>query len=100
MNSKFAACLLILYLMASMALAEDGVWTTGDEFAQVNVFCVRVYKCSPAQDILYDESKKLIVSDPESSTGICSAGNGPVDSCNECLTNPPAKPCEWHLEPK
>jgi hypothetical protein len=81
------------------AIAEEGVWTTENTFAQFNVFCTRVYTCVPASDILHGSDTKVIVTSPKSVRGVCSAGDGPVDSCNDCLTNPPEEKCEWHLAP-
>lgn len=81
-----------------IAQAEPGRWTANSSFAQINVFCQRLYTCSPASDIVYDAKKKLVVSAPTTVRGVCSAGSGPVDSCNECLTNQPSEACEWHLE--
>lgn len=85
---------------ATAAFSEEGVWTPDDTFAQVNVFCTRVYKCGPASDIVYGGDKKLVSSSPTLVKGVCSAAGGAADSCNECLTNPPKEKCEWHLEKK
>ena len=49
---------------ATAAFSEEGVWTPDDTFAQVNVFCTRVYKCGPASDIVYGGDKKLVSSSP------------------------------------
>jgi hypothetical protein len=81
------------------AFAEDGVWVPEDSFAQINAFCTRVYRCTPPQDILHGSDTKVVSTAPKLLTGVCSAGGGPADSCNECLTNPPTDKCEWHLAP-
>ncbi len=80
--------------------AEDGVWSPEQNFTQVNVACARVYTCGPAADILHDAETKLVPSAPKLVWGVCSAGSGATDSCNECGTNPPSERCEWHLEKK
>lgn len=82
------------------ATAEDGVWTPDDNFSQVNVACTRVYTCGPISSVMYGDDKKLVSTAPKIVWGVCSAGDGPVDSCNACLTTPPTEKCEWHLEPK
>jgi hypothetical protein len=83
-----------------LAVADEGVWYPEEQFAQVNVACFRAYLCRPGMDILHGPDTKLEVSDPERVWGVCSAGDGPIDSCNHCLTNMPAKKCEWKLVPK
>lgn len=102
--SKRAAVLLEVFVinlvLLNTARAETGRWAANSAFAQINVFCQRLYTCSPAQDILYDSKKKLVVTGPKTVRGVCSAGSGPVDACNECLTNPPNEACEWHLQDK
>lgn len=84
---------------AAVVFAADGVWTTTETFAQANVACFRVYTCGPASDILRDANTHVVSTAPKTVWGVCSAGGGAVDSCNVCLTSPPAEKCEWHLEP-
>jgi hypothetical protein len=90
----------ILTSITSPAFADAGVWSTSSQFQQINVFCQRVYTCGPSQDILRGADTKLVVTSPKLVSGVCSAGAGPADSCNTCLTNPPTVNCEWHLEKK
>jgi hypothetical protein len=99
---KILACLSVsLWFMSAVsAVAEIGDWTTEETFAQANVACFRVYKCGPNEDVMYGGDKKIVASTPRTVWGICSAAGGPPDSCNECLTNPPADACEWHLQTK
>jgi hypothetical protein len=100
MMAKFVLLLVLLIGEAAEACAEEGVWTPNDDFAQINVFCTRVYKCGPSTDIVYGGDKKLVFSSPKLVQGVCSASGGAADSCNECLTNPPQEICEWHLQAK
>lgn len=85
---------------ASSVLADDGLWSASDDFAQVNLACFRVYTCGPASDIIYDENSRLVSTPPQTVWGVCSVGGGAIDSCNVCLTNPPTRRCEWRLEPR
>lgn len=94
-----AASVSVVVTTAAVVFANDGVWTTTETFAQANVACFRVYTCWPASDILHDASTHVVSTPPKTVWGVCSAGGGPVDSCNVCLTNPPTEKCEWHLEP-
>jgi hypothetical protein len=94
------ALILSMILPSCRAFADTGKWYPEEQFAQVNVACVRVYVCRPGIDILHGSDTKLEVSAPERMWGVCSAGGGPADSCNHCLTNPPTKACEWKLVPK
>ena len=87
-------------VLPSAILAEDGVWTPEDSFAQVNVFCTRVYTCGPVEDILHSEDTQVVSTPRKLVQGVCSAGGGAADSYNECLTNPPQDRCEWHLMPR
>lgn len=98
MRLLIAFCATVIALPTA-AVAEDGVWVTEDSFAQVNAYCTRVYKCAPSRDVLHGSDTRLVLSSPKLVTGVCSAGGGAVDSCNECLTNPPTDKCEWHLAP-
>ena len=91
--------LSVFVVFSSISWAEDGVWTTDDSFAQINVFCTRMYKCVPGVDVLHGSDTKIISTPPKIVQGVCSAGGGPADSCNDCLTNPPSDKCEWHLGP-
>lgn len=90
----------LLFLAARVSGAENGVWTPEPNFAQVNVACSRVYRCAPATDVLHSADTKVVSTSPKLVWGVCSASGGAVDSCNTCLTNPPADRCEWHTEPK
>lgn len=87
-------------LWTSASEAEDRVWVGEENFAQLNVACIRVYVCRPGQDILHSADTVLKLSEPQTQTGICSAGDGPIDGCNVCVSNPPSDPCTWELVPK
>jgi hypothetical protein len=90
---------ILLTPFSTMSLrAEDGVWSPTNTVAQVNVACTRVYLCTPGKDILHSSETKVTTTPPKLVFGVCSAGGGPIDSCNDCLTNPPRDKCEWHLE--
>jgi hypothetical protein len=66
--------------------------------------CSRWYACEDynvahGQDVMSDADCKKVYTNPPARrlvNGVCSAGGGPVDSCNECLTNPPDDVCEYH----
>jgi hypothetical protein len=91
---------LTMVLASSAGLAEEGLWRAETAFSQVNVFCIMVYTCGPANDIMHSGDTKVVSTSPKVVRGVCSAGTGPIDSCNLCLTNPPPDKCEWHLTPK
>src|SRR5579871_2225671 len=82
------------------AMADPGVWVKEGEGLPVNVACVQIYECNAPTDILHSASTKVIHTPDEAQVGVCSAGSGPIDSCNECLTNPPPTPCEYQVVPK
>lgn len=91
----------VFYGLSCIALASDeqtGIWSPDSTFAQLNVACVRTYTCGPSDAEMYSADQKIVASGPRQVTGVCSAGDGPVGSCNVCLTNPPSDPCKWHLE--
>jgi hypothetical protein len=96
----FGVLAAVLVALPFPAFAESGVWVADEQFAQINVACKRLYRCTTGQDILHDSNTVVRVTPPESVWGVCSAGGGPADSCNECLTNPPTTLCEWHVVPK
>lgn len=52
---------LAIFLLPFRAIADDGIWIPEDSFAQVNVFCTRVYKCVPAIDVLHGSDIKRAV---------------------------------------
>ena len=66
--------------------------------------CFRMYACvdynvAHGQSVIENADCKKIYTNPPARrkvTGVCSAGSGPVDSCNECLTSPPNDACEYH----
>src|SRR5262245_15438977 len=82
------------------AFSEDGVWVPHEDFAQINVFCQRIYECQTGQDLVIPGDKKIEKTSPETVHGVCSAGDGAADSCNVCLTNPPETQCVWQVVPK
>jgi hypothetical protein len=94
------ALLAVPALVANLhsAMAETGTWYPDDSFMQVNVACSRRYVCAPATDILHDPNSRVVTTSPALVWGVCSASDGPADSCNVCLTNPPTSACEWHME--
>ena len=77
---------------------HEGVWAAGPvNTGPLPSFCSRVYSCGPRDTVMTDADCKMMSTPKETVRGACSAGRGPVDSCNECLTNPPSTPCEWWL---
>jgi hypothetical protein len=87
-----------LVLLAGAARAESGKWVADGKFGQINVACAQSWICQPSQTIMYGDDKRLMTTPPESTRGMCMAGDGPVDSCNLCSAPPPQKQCEWRLE--
>jgi hypothetical protein len=83
------------------ALASDtGKWIASGPFAQVNVACSQAWECSAGQDILHGPDTYVWRTSSTVTWGVCSAGDGPVDGCNVCLSSPPTDPCEWELRKK
>ena len=98
-TGKFMFCLIVGYCTTpGPCVAETGTWVADNNFGQVTMACTRTYTCRPPIDIVYDARLQLVSTPPALVWGVCSAGSGPNDSCNDCLTNPPETPCEWHLE--
>jgi hypothetical protein len=93
-------CAVFVQFGSGVASAESGQWIADSQFAQVNVACSRVYYCKPGQDILHSADTKVVTTPNKLVWGVCSAGDGPVDSCNVCLTTSPGEPCQWHVAPK
>lgn len=93
---------LIYYVFSiPVAMADPGVWATGKKFtsglAPSLTGCSRVYQCTTGLDMIINESERIEATPPVTVGGVCLAGNGPVDDCNACLTNPPEEPCEWSI---
>jgi len=84
----------------AVASAEIGTWSKAGNPAQVNVACVQVWSCGPSSAVIYDAKYQVKTTSPQSTTGVCSAGDGPIDSCNICLSAPPTMKCEWSLVSK
>jgi hypothetical protein len=90
----------VIILGFSAAYAETGMWSPDSQFAQANVACARKYTCGPSKDIMHGADTKIVSTPPKLVWGVCSAGTGPVDSCNVCNTNPPTEQCEWTVQKK
>ncbi len=94
------ACFLLLF--GSLPAAADcsnkpieGVWSAGKPVQLPGIpFCQIKYTCGPAQTTMSDASCKMDA-DTETVRGACSAGSGPVDSCNSCLAAAPSKTCHY-----
>jgi hypothetical protein len=52
----------------------------------------------PEQGYLLNADTKIVSTPLKLVWGVCSAGSGPVDSCNVCNTNPPTEKCEWSVQ--
>ena len=94
---------VLALLIASLACTclsadEPGKWTKAGPPAPINAWCVQVWRCGPATDIIRDGDKQLIVTESQSTKGTCSAGDGVVDSCNVCLAPEPTATCSWRVE--
>jgi hypothetical protein len=105
MSGRINIAVMLSFLLSAAtfgesALAEEGTWSADDQFAQVNVACSRRYTCGPGRDILHSADTKIVSTAPKLVWGVCSAGTGPVDSCNVCNTNLPNEKCEWSLQKK
>lgn len=98
--SRLWPVLSLLVLVINGARAETGAWTPASSFSQLNVACSRKYTCGPKEDVIYSADSKVVQTAPKTVWGVCSAGTGPIDTCNICLTNPPTERCEWHVESK
>lgn len=89
---------LAALVIASHVRAEDtGTWAKAGSASQINAACLQVWRCGPSNAILHDPRQKVDATSPQSTMGVCSAGSGPVDSCNVCLASPPTKECRWKL---
>jgi len=110
MSNRLIIGALVIFISGHAAWAEDecskgtgtGVWAAEREFyvPPVPLACSRVYTCGPAQTTMSSAEYRRVYHYPPKQTivGVCSAARGAADSCNECLTNPPSDPCEWHWE--
>jgi len=97
--SIFAMSCCVLFPAISMA-KDIGVWVKEKNFAQVNIGCTQTWTCHPKMDILHGVDTYVAVTRPKLIIGVCSASNGPIDSCNVCLSSPPKETCVWELKKK
>jgi len=88
------------FVAAAAAADDPGIWVPDDNFAQLNVFCSRVYRCTAGHPLMHSAETQVVFTPNELVTGVCSVAGGPADSCNVCLTNPPPVPCVYRLEKK
>lgn len=89
---------LVMGIVLDAAAEERGLWVKQETWAQVNTRCMQVWICNPRADVVHDAASKIVTTSQETAWGTCSAGAGPADSCNACLSSEPNKPCVWHLE--
>jgi hypothetical protein len=97
-----ASALLCVTEMTVTALAEprtQGSWVTGGPHTHINVACFQVWKCDSGP-VLHAPNFRVVTTPNKQTTGVCSAGSGPIDSCNNCVTAPPTEKCEYWLEPR
>lgn len=105
-----------IFVGACSAWAKDecphgiiqGEWSANSDFSSGGVLpvCSRVYVCMSQNEAAgqstmssADCSRVYTYPPPKRTVnGVCSAGGGPADSCNACLTSPPSDPCEYHYE--
>jgi hypothetical protein len=88
-------------LISTVALSADsGIWVKSGPFAQVNLACSQVWECQAKQDVLHSDDTYVWHTPNKLTWGVCSAGAGAADSCNECAVNPPDEPCTWELRKK
>jgi hypothetical protein len=94
------ACFLLLFgsfpaAADCKAIPIEGVWSAGRPTQLPGIpFCQIKYTCGPAQTGMNDASCKM-EADSETVRGACSAGSGPVNSCNSCLAAAPSKTCHY-----
>jgi hypothetical protein len=77
---------------------SPGQWVKQGDFAQMNVFCRQVWRCTPGVDVLHPGGTRIVTTPDEGTNGTCSADGGAADSCNICVTGPPSDPCEYWQE--
>jgi hypothetical protein len=92
--------ILLSMLCTASSLADPGTWVAQSNFAQMNVFCQRLYTCETGKAVMFSADMRLVKSPPQTVRGVCVAGSGPAGSCNQCVTNPPAERCEWSVQKK
>lgn len=86
--------------VSALAQQGEGRWVQTEPFTQTNIACFRTYVCRPAEAMVYSGDVQLRLTEPKIVWGICVAGSGPIDGCNECATNPPDQSCSWTLVPE
>ena len=97
-----AALIVVLTTIVQVVVADpasdksNGKWVAGN-FFQVNVACTQAWICV-APDVLHGPDTHVVTTSNSSTQGVCGAGDGPVDSCNLCLANPPTQACQYWLE--
>ena len=79
---------------------EIGVWSKNKNFSHINLICIQIWSCYPNEDILHGPDTYVEVSNSQSTSGTCSAGDGPTDGCNVCLASEPTEKCFWELKKK
>jgi hypothetical protein len=109
MSNRLVIGTLAIFISAAPTWAEDecpkgtgsGVWAANTTFTRLRS-PLRAPGFTPAPRADHHElcrvSPSLPLPPKQTIVGVCSAGGGPADSCNECLTTPPSDPCEWHWE--
>ncbi|MGL6529341.1 hypothetical protein ACSZM9_09620 [Aeromonas hydrophila] len=85
-------------LFSATLYAEQGVWVKNKNFAQMHTACVQTWTCSPKQAVIHSPETTIKVTKPAYTMGVCNAGDGPIDGCNECAANEPKELCNWSLE--
>jgi hypothetical protein len=69
-----------------------GTWEAGT-FTNISIVCWQKWYCIRPPGIY---SADCTGTPSTTTTGACSAGGGPADSCNFCVASPPTQPCETH----
>jgi hypothetical protein len=96
-------CCTFLFLNNAAVAADPpthspGQWVQHGDFAQANVACIQVWRCTQGVDVLHPGGTRIVTTPDKSTIGTCSAGGGAADSCNACITGPPTDPCEYWQE--
>ena len=81
---------------------QPGVWAKDGQPSPavpgMPIGCRQLYRCNPPQPVMTSATTRVKTTPAEVMNGACSAGGGPADECNVCLSHPPDTACEWWTE--
>lgn len=96
---SLAALMMVVLPTPGFAGVEVGAWQK-DTWTQANIGCLQRWTCHPKSSVLHGADEFVAVTKPANTIGACSAGAGPIDSCNHCLAAEPAAKCVWQIQKK